>query len=275
MGPGVLGLLTPRSKETGKKSGGVPHLFFRTGGNLRSENLWTACGTCEKQISVNAKSCPHCGARLKKKYRFLKWGGIGFVAFVAMIAVVQLEAAKRKAERAAAKSAEQVQVAATEKTGNLNLPDSQAKFLAVVDEYATRFSAAKNELQESFLRTERNDAMTKVIGRDLAIDGWIGKITELGTDSSDKAYIRISIAPNVELVTFNTSIFDPLGTMISPGSELYSSLTNMSVGDAIKVSGIFVPHEQGGLYEASLTINGAMTEPAFLFYFKSANSRGN
>lgn len=201
----------------------------------------------------------------------MKWGGIGFAAFVALIAVVQPEADKRKASNAGAKKTEQVQVAATAKTANL--PTGQAKFLAVVDEYATRFRAAKNELQESSLRTERNDAMTKVIGLELAIDGWIGKITELGTDSSDKAYIRVSIAPNVELVTFNTSIFDPLGTMISPGSELYSNLTEMSVGDAIRVSGMFVPHESGGLYEASLTINGAMTEPAFLFYFKSANEQ--
>lgn len=252
-------------KESGKKSGGVPHLFFREGAKVKSDSLWIQCGTCEKQISASAKSCPHCGARLKKKYRFLKWGGIGFAAFLALLAVAQSEADKRANKDAGTKQTEQLHEASDAKA--VNLPSAQVKLLAVVDEYANRFRTAKNELQESSLRTARGDAFFKLVGSDLGVENWIGKITDLGTDSQDKAYIRVSIAPNVELVTLNMSALDVQGTMISNGTELYSNLMGMTEGDPIKLSGSFIPNGREGFYEASLTINGAMTEPAFLFRF--------
>lgn len=195
----------------------------------------------------------------------MTWCGIGFAAVVVVVALGQSEGARRKAENSAANKTEQVKVTAAATASDL--PSSQARFLATIDNYATQFRTAKNELQESSLRMGRGDAIVKMTGPALNVENWIGRITKLGTDGQDKAYIRVSIAPNIELVTFNMSALDMQGTMIPPGSKLYSNLMGMAEGDEIRVSGTFIPDAQTGFQEASITINGAMTEPAFLFYF--------
>lgn len=233
---------------------------------MKSDNLWTACGTCAKQISVSAKSCPHCGAR-RKRFTALKWIGGGLLALV----IVAGATSEKKRQPVASDNEQSVEKVADVPASTIatrsELPESQFMFLSAVQKFEGRFRIAKNELQESALRAERRATLTKIVGSNLRIEGWTGTLTKLETDSQDKAYIAVRLAPNVGLLTWNSSLVDIHDTMIPAGTALYSSLMNMAEGDAVKVSGSFVSGDQDGLFETSLTINGAMTDPEFLFRF--------
>ncbi|MNF12751.1 hypothetical protein D3C80_2143530 [compost metagenome] len=63
------------------------------------------------------------------------------------------------------------------------------------------------------------------------------------------------------------------GTLIDKGTPLYSALLTMSVGDAVTVSGGFLPSEEDGVKETSLTIRGSMSDPEFLFRFNDISKQ--
>ncbi|NKC23361.1 zinc ribbon domain-containing protein [Ochrobactrum oryzae] len=44
---------------------------------MKSESLWIACKSCGKQMSVEAKACPNCGAP-RSRYKAMKWLGAAF-----------------------------------------------------------------------------------------------------------------------------------------------------------------------------------------------------
>ena len=57
------------------------------------------CKTCKKEVSDEAKTCPHCGGKLKMS--ILKKIGIGFLAFMVIGVVMEsMQSPEQKAETA-------------------------------------------------------------------------------------------------------------------------------------------------------------------------------
>lgn len=154
------------------------------------------------------------------------------------------------------------------------LPVSQRAFLAVVTDYQARFRSASNELQQSSLRDERSAALLKALGGRLTIEGWSGTLRKLETNTEGKAIVTVRLAPNVDLKTWNNALSDAMHeTMIAKGTPLYATLMHMSVGDPVMVSGSFVQSDQDGVWETSMTIDGSMTAPEFLFHFSTISKQ--
>ncbi|WP_421579754.1 hypothetical protein [Shinella sp. M31] len=163
---------------------------------------------------------------------------------------------------------------ATAATPEQALPKTQLAFLDVVADYQARFRSASSELQQSASRDERRTALLNAFGSRLTVDGWLGTLHKLETNTEGKAIVTIRLAPNVDLKTWNNALSDVMHeTMIEKGTPLYTALMEMAVDDPVMVSGSFVHSDQDGAWETSMTIDGSMTAPEFLFHFSTISKQ--
>ncbi len=227
---------------------------------MKSKSLWIACKSCGKQMSVEAKTCPDCGAR-RSRYRAMKWLGGSLLAIVVIAAIAS---PKKPSDN----SPNTRIVASTENV--ITLPESQKDFTSAIKLYSERFRATANELQQSSLRDERRGAISRALGSSLTVNGWKGTLTRLETNSDGHAIVSVRLAPAIKVITWNNALSDLVdGTMIQKGTPLYANLSQMTIGDTVVFSGSFLASDQDGVRETSLTIRGAMTDPEFLFLFNS------
>ena len=231
---------------------------------MSSDSLFVTCKTCGKDISKNAKSCPHCGEK-QKKLSIFHWVGIVLVTLfvIGLINSPDLPNEPKSSSTAAQASAEspkQVEVA---------IPSDQKQFINTIDRYINDFPAAKNELQQSALRDQRkNELATLMHGR--SVSSWVGTISQLETNTEGKAILSIRVSPDIEIKTWNNAFSDIFSnTLITKGTALYSSLFNLSRGQKVQFSGSFFSSETDYIEETSITIQGSMRNPEFLFKFKS------
>jgi hypothetical protein len=84
----------------------------------------------------------------------------------------------------------------------------------------------------------------------------------------------VQIAPNVSVGTVNNRFSDDLHdfkTLIHPESPLHAAAVTLHKGQLVKFSGEFGPDSDDCFKENSLTVEGAMTVPEFLFRFTWIN----
>lgn len=231
---------------------------------MGSVSLFTKCKTCGKEISKSAKSCPQCGAK-QKKLSFIHW--IGIVIFgVIIIGVANAPDNKNSLSESKVK-------APTSQTKSQSLesqiPEDQLRFIGVVTEYVSRFKAAKNELQQSVMRDQRKGEILYTLGG-YSVNSWVGTIIQLKTNTEGKAILSVRISPDIEIKTWNNALSDlASNTLIEKGTPVFSGLFNLSSGQRVKFSGSFFPSESDFIKETSMTIDGSMKNPEFLFKFKS------
>ena len=81
--------------------------------------------------------------------------------------------------------------------------------------------------------------------------------------------MSIKISPNIHIKTWNNSLSDIMdNTLIEKNSPVYKSLFNLVAGQDVKFSGNFFISQEDYIKETSLTIDGSMNDPEFLFKFK-------
>jgi hypothetical protein len=214
-------------------------------------------------MSISARACPHCGAR-RSRFRLVKWIGGGVIAISVLAAI----AGQDEPLQNQTKTVTEVSPSLTVSSGALALPDQQNRFLTVTADYGERFESSANELQQSVLRDERRSALVKALGSQRSVNGWLGTIRRLETNSEGKAILAVQLSSNTDIMTWNNALSDILDeTLIDKGTPVYRALLKMSVGDPVAVSGSFFPSSKDGVQETSVTIRGSMTNPEFLFRF--------
>ncbi len=148
------------------------------------------------------------------------------------------------------------------------MPEEQQKFGTVVSSYEPQYKAAANELQKSALRTKRKSDLEKSkISKE--VSGWVGVLSDMETTSDGKAVITVKMQNSpVTLTTMNNGFSDSgHGTLISHGSELYDKVSQLAEGDFVIFSGSLFLDDKDYFRELSMTEEGSMTEPEFLFKF--------
>lgn len=231
---------------------------------MASESVFKDCNKCNKQISKTATICPHCGEK-NKKLSFLQWIGIAFLSFFALMFLDGFMNASNIIEP----STNMKHNVSPKQGSRIDLPEDQLKFIGVVGKYANGFGKAKNELQQSALRDQRQNEISKIM-TDRRVYSWIGEISKLQTNTDGDAIISIKVSPDIEIKTWNNAFSDiNSSTLISKGSELYNSLLNLSRGQKVRFSGSFFSSQEDHFEETSVTIKGSMRNPEFLFKFSS------
>jgi hypothetical protein len=167
---------------------------------------------------------------------------------------------------------------------SLSLPRDQQMFVRAVFDARGRYEAGTTELQKGSARPWRAQAICNAFrsptvwyarngAEYLDFEGWVGKLTELSTNSDGDGVLSIEIAPKVWLKTWNNSLSD-IGdhTLIKPDTHLYRDLMAFTKGKYVSFSGSFIKSGTDCVRERSMTIEGSMTEPEFIVRFTTVDA---
>ena len=153
------------------------------------------------------------------------------------------------------------------------VPPDEAEFVSTLSSFATRYVEVPNEFQKSTVRKDRARAFAGVLPN-LSIKDWIGQVSSMETTSDGEGILCVKLGGNpiTTVRTRNTSFSDIFSdvsdaTLIRQGSSLYDQLGHLAVGDKVVFSGTFARGNLDYMREASLTEEGAMTDPEFIFTF--------
>ena len=182
---------------------------------MGSESLFVKCKTCGKEISKNAKACPHCGEK-QKKLSIIHWVGIVLVALF----VIGLINAPDQPKEASPSSNSAKASAEVQKEAKIAIPRDQEQFINAVEKYVNGFREAKNELQQSALRDQRKNELAKII-RDRSASSWVGTISQLETNTEGKAILSIRVSPDIEIKTWNNALSDINSNTLIEKARLY------------------------------------------------------
>jgi RNA polymerase subunit RPABC4/transcription elongation factor Spt4 len=241
------------------------------------------CKACGKQVSSKAKTCPHCGRRLKMALWLKIIIGILVVTIAPQAISGFLSGFKRSTSEmdtvvGAVKKSTEILGETITPTGSVNQtavdirPEEQRQLEAVIATFSQQFDKAQNELQESTYRRDRMNAI-KDLNIKLQINGWIGTLNQLKTNTEGKAYITIKLNNNVTIGTWNNGLSDiGANTLIPMDSDLFKTLSNMKTGQKVRFSGSFIKSDIDYFKEKSLTIRGAMKNPDFLMLFSNVEA---
>jgi hypothetical protein len=237
---------------------------IKKGSKMGSESVFTKCKTCGKDVSATAKTCPQCGAKLKK-LSVIHWIGI------VLLGLMIIGLLNSPDEDSTTNSASKIASSSKPTTQSLKslMPEVQTLFIQAVVEHSGAYSGAKNELQQSAMRDQRKAAISSTLGG-YVVSSWIGTINKLETNSEGKAILSVRVAPDIEIKTWNNALSDfASNTLIEKGTPVFNSLFDLAEGQKVEFSGRFFPSETDFIEETSMTISGSMTNPEFLFQFKS------
>lgn len=229
------------------------------------------CEECKKEFSSTAKSCPHCGA--KKPPSEIERVGGGFIKIVLVIIALfwawgEIAGNSTPASQTTGRQSAAQPVAA-------NLPADEQAFIATVNKYRDSFKASPNEMAAGGLRHQRKTELCKLLSA-LHIRNWAGTIKQLSSNNDGKGVLTIQVSDNITISTSNNAFSDsllPKHTLIEPDSTLFQTVSSMTGVNNVTFTGNFFRSDSDCFLEQSMTLNGTMTEPEFLFVFSSVEKR--
>lgn len=147
------------------------------------------------------------------------------------------------------------------------MPSEQSDLIRVVSDARAKYKSAANDMAKGAMRVERKRRLCSDI-QSLSAQDWKGTIARLSSNNDGRGVLEIEIGPQIYVHTWNNALSDYGDhTLIDPASSLYSTALKMSVGSNVRFSGSFFTSDEDCLKDTSLTMNGSMIEPEFLFRF--------
>jgi len=226
-----------------------------------SAKLYKNCPECGKALMKTVAVCPQCGKKQFGVWHHTKkvLGALflAFIAFSIFDAVTDNTQPVLSQKDTAARQSPLIQI-----------PADQNEFVAVVEKHRSMLSGAKNNIVKKEVRNARASALMEA---DVAqfVGGWIGEVSSIDVAGDDGVF-SVEVGDDIRITTWNNELSDISDeTLIKRGSEPYISLMNLSRGDKVRIAGEFLPSEEDYFKEVSLTLDGAMQDPEFLFRFKS------
>ena len=99
---------------------------------------------------------------------------------------------------------------------------------------------------------------------------WIGTVATLSSTNDGKGVLAVQLSDRVTLSTTNNGFSESLSdlkTLIPVGSAVQTQAMALHTGQHVRFSGNFAHSHDDCLEEASLTVDGSMSNPEFLFRF--------
>lgn len=151
-------------------------------------------------------------------------------------------------------------------------PPAERSFCQILEESRQRYSQAKqsgaNQLKLSKIRGDRRKKFAQ-LGFRRAV-AWHASVATLETNSQGKAVFRVVLPCGAKLKTWNNEFSDMADdTLIGQASEIFEVISELKGGQDIRVSGVFIGSDEDHFKESSLTENGSMLDPEFIFRFQS------
>lgn len=200
--------------------------------------------------------------------KFLKWmGGLFLLALI----VQGIKASQEDKPTSSQTSTSTVPIA---EAPTIPIPDEQTKFVQTVQKAQEANKVATNDMQKGGARAAREKELCALLSMP-SISNWVGDVYGISSNSDGKGVLEVTIGPDVYVKTWNNAISDALhSTMIDPGISLFDKVSQLKEGQKIKFSGSFVRDTGdsiGCFYESSLTLDGKLSEPEFIFRFSDVS----
>lgn len=146
------------------------------------------------------------------------------------------------------------------------MPKSEVDFIATIQDARTVYGAQETKAKKTALVKEMVKRW-KAILPDGAMQGWVGKIVELGKTKGGRIHVAIRIADRINLMTWEKPFLDfSHGTLISQKSPLYSILSAMKPGDEVRFDGKYQNfvnlNERAKVYDTDLIVAFTAIVPA-------------
>jgi len=156
-----------------------------------------------------------------------------------------------------------------------SLPADEINFISAVRSFRARYQHAPNEFQKSDIRGERGQFLAGTLP-DRSAQDWVGQIAFMETTSGGDGILSVKLpgGDRIRVETLNNNFLGlGMGTLIPHGSALYDQVAKLAVGTTVIFSGIFGPGDRDYLEEMSMTEEGSMTDPEFLFKFTNISPK--
>ena len=154
---------------------------------------------------------------------------------------------------------------------------NQKQFIQIVRQAQSSSRVASNEMVRGGIKVKRDKAICELVKSSggLNVSGWVGKLVNLSANGDGQGVLGIQIAPGITVKTWNNSLSDVLHhTLINPSSKLFEKASAMKIGQMVQFSGTFHPgSEPECVYEASITLNGKISEPEFIMTFSDVKKK--
>lgn len=151
-------------------------------------------------------------------------------------------------------------------------PANEKEFILAIQQGQIAFRSAPNEMAQGGTRSKRRTAICQSLPQ-ISVSDWVGRIETLSSNSDGKGVLEISLAPDIRVKTWNNDFSDSAShTLIDPSSSLFGTVSQMRKGDQVVFSGAFFPSDVDCVTETSMSLEGSMTDPEFLFRFLSVNA---
>jgi len=146
-------------------------------------------------------------------------------------------------------------------------PDIQKAFISIVTTAQKKSQEVKNDMQLGGVKASRDTELCNLL-EDKSVVGWIGKVVQVSSNGDGKGVFGVEVAKNVAIRTANNS-FSDIGdhTLIDPSSQLFADASALKPGDMVSFSGRFIVDREECLREISVTLDGSVKEPDFMFRF--------
>lgn len=152
------------------------------------------------------------------------------------------------------------------------MPAAEQEFIYAVQQGQTASRSAPNEMAKGGTRFQRRQAICSILPS-ATVSDWIGQIAQLESNGDGKGVLQISLGENIRVETSNNDFSDiDHNTLIDPSTPLFETLMRMSVGTRVVFSGSFFPSKVDCVEEQSMTLDGSMTSPEFVFRFATVTS---
>jgi hypothetical protein len=155
------------------------------------------------------------------------------------------------------------------------IPPDEIAFVDAVTNAHQSYGRATTDFQKGATKPARAKAICSVL-RTTQVSDWVGKVSTLSTNGDGKGVLGIEIGPDIFVQTTNNALSDALAatlnqppTLIEPESSVFSSMGKLNEGTKVRFSGTFIRSDTDCVQETSMTMQGSMTSPEFLFRFSS------
>ena len=154
-----------------------------------------------------------------------------------------------------------------------DVPQNQAAFLDVFQEYLDLFESAETELQGANYLNERDRALCEFTdnGR---VEGWVGELSSVAANSEGKGVVSVKIDDDLRVETWNNALSDIFDeTLIEPGTALYDSILPLKPGEQVIFSGTFVASSNSCVSDKRFSDSARASKPDFVFRFSDISLR--
>ena len=203
--------------------------------------------------------------------KFFKWVGI---LFLVAIGVQIIKGSQQNTSTPNTTITSNTQTEETPAKPIIPIPIDEAKFIRSIQKAQEANKVAENDMQKGGARAVREKELCSLLAQ-LSISDWVGDVYSVSSNSDGKGVLEVTIATDVYVMTWNNSFSDVFHhTLIDPSSALFGKASQLKEGQKIKFSGSFFRDSDdtiGCLSESSLTLDGKLAEPEFVFRFSDVS----